>query len=284
MKNSHKFLLKNLHWLGLVILLSLAPPAFAQIVGSKHDLGTGGGGQAPGGTDEVCVFCHTPHAADTTEPNLPLWNRVSNIEQTRFTRYSSTGTPSFDSEEADVGSISLACLSCHDGTQAMDAVINAPGSGNYNAGGASIGGGLSMTPALGPLPNLTEDLSDDHPISIPYAAGGPVDGDADGTYPGVLVDPDFKDPEKATLNLQPIWWVDVAGGVAGTREKNDIMLYARNETVNLVTDVRPFVECGSCHDPHNADSASVVVGSEAVAFLRADDNADSKICVACHDK
>ena len=34
-----------------------------------------------------------------------------------------------------VGSVSLACLSCHDGAQAMDNLINAPGSGGYDVTG-----------------------------------------------------------------------------------------------------------------------------------------------------
>ena len=131
----------------------------------------------------------------------------------------------------------------------------------------------------GDIPMLTEDLSDDHPISIPYAAGGPVSGDGDGLFAGTLTDADFNAPVKATVNSQPIWWVDVAGGTALQREKNDIMLYARNEG-----SIQPFVECGSCHDPHNAGSFSAVAGSETVAFLRTADNSASKICVACHDK
>ena len=95
--------------------------AFAQgVVTSKHDFTTGGDAQGTTTqTDQVCVFCHTPHGADTTAP-VPLWNKVLNANEARFTRYSTLATPSFDSQEAPVGSVSLACLSCHDGTQAMD--------------------------------------------------------------------------------------------------------------------------------------------------------------------
>ena len=134
--------LRFLSLLAVSGLLFAGSSAFAQsIVSSKHDFTTGGSAQgSTGNTDEVCVFCHTPHGADTTAP-VPLWNKVLNSNQGRFTRYSTLATPSFDSLEAPVGSVSLACLSCHDGTQAMDVVLNQPGSGGYNPAGAQIDNG-----------------------------------------------------------------------------------------------------------------------------------------------
>ena len=265
----------------MVGLLLAGSPVFAQtIVGSQHDLTTGGSPQGGGtaATDEVCVFCHTPHGADITAP-VPLWNKVLNSNEARFTRYSTLATPSFDSAEADVGSVSLACLSCHDGTQAMDVVINSPGSGGYNAAGSRIDGTLLGpmvgVPAGAPIPALGEDLSNDHPISMQYAAGGCDVGDADGICPGPLGDTDFELPVKATINAQPIWWVDGNIGTVGTREKTDMLLYSRPD----LGTVQPFVECGSCHDPHNSDDAA---GTQ-VAFLR-QTNAASAVCTACHSK
>ncbi|MBW2294738.1 MAG: hypothetical protein JRG94_20865, partial [Deltaproteobacteria bacterium] len=114
----------------LTMVTSLAQ---AQIVGSQHDLGTGGGGQATTLlSGEVCVFCHTPHGSDTNVA-APLWNKTD--PGTTYTRYSALGTATLDGEEVAVGSVSLACLSCHDGTQAMDVVINAPGSGGWDNSG-----------------------------------------------------------------------------------------------------------------------------------------------------
>lgn len=271
-----KVSIKKISWLFASITLISALPLMAQtsIVGSQHDLSG-----INVSTDEVCVFCHTPHGADTSEAALPLWNKAL-PDGTGYTRYSTTGTPSFDSTEADVGSISLACLSCHDGSQAMDSVINAPGSDGYNALGTVIGGTLGVFMTGSPVPMLTTDLSDDHPISIPYGAGGAASTDADGPW-STFSDPDFKTIQKDTLNGQPIWWVDTAdGGGAGTREKKDLPLYTRNEGT-----IQPFVECGSCHDPHNAGSQQTNPALPlSVAFLRTDDNGASKICVACHDK
>jgi hypothetical protein len=247
------------------------------VVGSQHDLTSGGSGQ--GGTtatDQVCVFCHTPHGADTTAP-APLWNKVLGDGGARFTRYSTLNTPSFDSAEAPVGSVSLACLSCHDGTQAMDVVLNSPGSDGYVATGAPIDG--TMGPMVDtPVPVLGEDLSNDHPISMQYGGGGPLASDTDGPFAGTLGDPDFTPPVKETINGAPIWWVDSAGGTDNVREKSDMLLYTRDETA-VAGGPQPFVECGSCHDPHNSSTQT----TSQVAFLRTT-NAASAVCTACHIK
>lgn len=267
----HRILAKFLLLSGGIFL---AAGAQAQIVGSQHDLTSGGAGQGAGASEQVCVYCHTPHGSDVDAP-VPLWNK--NLNDPGYTRYSSLATPSFDSVEAPVGSVSLACLSCHDGTQAMDVVINAPGSDGFNAAGAAMGSLGVMIDA--PVPMLEQDLSDDHPISMQYAAGGPVGTDTDGQFAGALGDTDFVAPQKATINAQPIWWVDSATGAAGTREKTDMLLYTRTDNNALG---EPFVECGSCHDPHNASTQISGPGGQ-VAFLRIS-NAGSAVCVACHNK
>lgn len=259
------------------VLLSLAfwpGHVSAGVVGSQHDLTAGGLGQGQtANTDEVCVFCHTPHGSSTAA-TVPLWNKVLG-NPASFTQYSTLQTPSFDSTEAEVGSVSLACLSCHDGTQAMDVVINLPGSGGYSLLGNQIDNTAVAQMTGTPVPNLGQDLTDDHPISMQYGGGGPLATDADGTYAGTLGDQDFVAPEKATVNTNPIWWVDSPVGTAGTREKTDMILYARND----LGTVQPFVECGSCHDPHN----DATKGPTTVAFLRIDNTA-SQICTTCHVK
>ena len=157
----------------------------------------------------------------------------------------------------------------------MDVVINGPGSGNYNPAGAEIDPVAIGVMVGTPIPMLGTDLTDDHPISMQYGGGGALATDADGTFTGTLGDPDFNAPEKATVNTNPIWWVDSAPGTAGTREKTDMILYARND----LGTVQPFVECGSCHDPHNSSTQ----GPGSVAFLRIANTA-SQICTACHTK
>jgi len=243
------------------------------IVGSQHDLTAAGTGQGSTSvTDDVCVFCHTPHGADTAA-SVPLWNKTLPDPAT-YQRYSELQTATFDSIEAPVGSVSLACLSCHDGVQAMDVVLNQPGT-NMNTG--PIDGTMG---AMGgtPVPVLGTDLRNDHPISMQYGGGGATNLDTDGTFTGTLGDPDFNAPEKATINSIPMWWVDSPPGTAQTREKTDMLLYTRAQVGGVGTD-EPFVECGSCHDPHN----NATKGATQVAFLRIDQTA-SQICTTCHTK
>lgn len=265
---------KLISTLACITILFWTGHAVAGVVGSQHDLTTGGNAQgSTANTDEVCVFCHTPHGSDTSAP-VPLWNKVLGAPGS-YTQYSTLQTPTFDSEEAPVGSVSLACLSCHDGTQAMDVVLNSPGSGGYNPAGSEIDPVAIGVMTGTPVPMLGTDLTNDHPISMQYGGGGPLATDADGPYTGVLGDPDFTSPQKATVNTNAIWWVDSPVGTAGTREKTDMILYARND----LGTVQPFVECGSCHDPHN----DTTQGPTTVAFLRIANTA-SQICTTCHVK
>ena len=135
-----------------LLLIAASGPALAQIAETKHNLGTTGtGSNSFDGTGELCVFCHTPHGGDTSA-NPPLWNRVLPDAGT-FTTYDSLGTSSLDGEVLEVGSVSIACLSCHDGTQAMNVMINAPGSGNFDPTGFTLAGcGARLQDAAARLP------------------------------------------------------------------------------------------------------------------------------------
>lgn len=273
----------------LVVLatsLLAGAPAQAGIANTKHNLGsTGTGTNKFDGTGEICVFCHTPHGANTTAA-VPLWNRTMAAPAT-YTTYNSLGTSSLDGLTAPVGSVSLACLSCHDGTQAMNVMINTPGSGTTALAGAWSGANQTLGQlGAGVISNIGVDLKNDHPIGIQYA-GGPKSGtvpDAGTAYDNTLFrDVDFKPAKSDVLNGQSVWWVDTTGGSAGTREKTDMQLYTRtgadsvnrNGTLNAgaITGAQPFVECASCHDPH----------SENTTFLRIS-NTGSAVCLACHTK
>jgi predicted CXXCH cytochrome family protein len=254
-------------------------PALAGIANTKHNLGSAGTGTNKfSGTAEICVFCHTPHGADITAA-VPLWNRTLSAPSI-YTTYNSLGTSSLDGATAPVGSVSLACLSCHDGTQALNVMINSPGSGTVAPlpfGAVITGGNLTTDGKLGvgAITNLGKDLQNDHPIGIQYGGGMP--GIAT-PYPKATIadrafkDPDFKGIQYANLNGNDVWWVDTAGGTAGTREKTDMQLYTRPAFAGT-TGNQALVECASCHDPH----------TENVTFLRID-NAGSAVCLACHIK
>jgi predicted CXXCH cytochrome family protein len=264
-------------------LTLLASAAVAGIEDTKHNLSNAGlGTQANSfsGTGEICVFCHTPHGADDGA-SVPLWNRVLDATPgTTYTTYDALGTTTLDGEVLDVGSVSIACLSCHDGTQAMNVMINAPGSGSYDPDGFTLAGtwtgnASTATPtgslayATDSVVNLSTDLQNDHPIGIEYGGGGCTNGAA-GTTCTPTGDADFNDATRpaATGTGAVQWFVDVDGG--GTRDKNDMILYSRAFTAGA----GPSVECASCHDPH-------VSGTDT--FLRTA-NTGSAVCLACHDK
>ena len=197
----------------LLLLLLSEPLHSGSIVGSRHDLSTS---QTP----YVCEFCHTPHYASTNIQGL-LWNRAETTQT--FTLY---GSPTMDVAAMQPRGISRLCLSCHDGVNASTMVNGNLVSTKHDLVKPPGGGVPDMTSS----PNcerchvdmyggrrtlvLGIDLSNDHPVSIPY--------------PTAAQDASFKRPPDANTG-----W----GGLS----KNDVKLYAG------------AVECGSCHNVHNPD-------------------------------
>lgn len=116
------------------------------IVGTVHDFTTKAwsGGQ-------ICVACHTPHGANTSVSTAPLWNHT--ITTATYTVYSNTSTLNATVGQPD--GTSKLCLSCHDGTVALD----------------SFGGGASSTTFMTGTKAVAADsagLSNDHPISFTF--------------------------------------------------------------------------------------------------------------------
>jgi hypothetical protein len=269
--------------LGLT-LVSMSSLAMAGIANTRHNLGSTGTFNFSSATTEICVFCHTPHGADSSAA-VPLWNKILGTPSS-YNTYSSLGTTTMDADSAPIGSVSLACLSCHDGTQAMSVTINAPGTGssgyvNFDGDGnliAGTGGNgvdcIATTPGdcggfnefnlmsqvPGEMIYLSTDLRNDHPVSIQYA----------GTV-GVG-DVDFVAPSSTTVaNGATVWYVDSNGTIG--KQKDDLPLYTRADGVDLVGE--PLVECATCHDPH----------TENTTFLRkVGANAGSATCLTCHVK
>ena len=266
-----------------------ATAASAGIANTKHNLSSSGTGvHVTTGTEEICVFCHTPHGSDTSA-SVPLWNKA--LPASSYQTYATLNSSTIDGTILSVGSVSLACLSCHDGTQAMDNIINAPGSGGYTANGGGAGGLAYVWANVGTsvdatgrmingvdggggtnIANIGTDLRNDHPIGIQYCGGGP-----NSTTPAAACrDSDFRGPgtgagdlRNATINSQLVWWVD-SGTTSGSRDKNDMTLFTRD--FGGVSG--PSVECATCHDPHQETNAT---------FLRIS-NAASAVCLACHVK
>lgn len=270
---------------GVVALGFNASEALAQgsIKNTRHNLSstnnvaTTAAGKVANKTDataEVCVFCHTPHGSEKSA-GAPLWNKSVQTAGA-YTAYTSS---TLDASVDLTDSVSLACLSCHDGTQAMDTVINASGSDGYNASGARMKDGTGATATwtgsavgavdgkLTGVANLSKDLSNDHPVGMPYAK-----------YGSTTNDPDFVLAQSQVKGSVTQYWVDSAGydvtsggttttygGTATKRDKQDMILYTKGAV--------PYVECASCHDPHSTNAT----------FLRIP-NTGSAVCLTCHTK
>lgn len=274
----------------LVLLGAFAPldEAAAQVKNTRHNLGSGSAATNNrfSGTDEVCVFCHTPHGSATGAGAPPLWNKGTPAGP--YQVYNTSSSSTIDGVLATdgiagspgIGSVSIACLSCHDGTQAMNNMINQPGSGGYNAAGANMAGAwtagstatTSVTAAgllnVG-IGNLSADLRNDHPIGIQYCGGGFTTLAAAGT----CGDGDFIAPISAVIGSSRVFWVETGGNT--NRNKTDMILYNRSFGG---ANPEPAVECATCHDPHIQD----VAGSNPTFLRKA--NTASQVCLACHVK
>lgn len=256
-------------------LVAIAQPALAGIANSRHNLGNSGGGSNnwTSGTQELCVFCHTPHGSDTNAA-APLWNKYIN-PATTYQMYGTTNSATYDAINSPLpGGVSLACLTCHDGTQAMDNMLNAPGAGRFDSTGGGAGGlttytwfsgssgsGASSTGVLlntsARQPMLGTDLRNDHPVGMNYCASATNNIATPLTD---CTDTDFA--AGSTVGTRK--YIDT--GTAGF-QKTDLPLYSTGS-------VTIKVECATCHDPHSTANAT---------FLRTS-NAGSALCLACHVK
>jgi predicted CXXCH cytochrome family protein len=164
----------------LVLLFAPLQSNSGTIVGSAHDLSTGG-------TPEPCAFCHTPHYANTRVQG-PLWNRFVDMNAT-FTLYASSTMNTFLPQPSPSSRL---CLGCHDGVNATTMGNNYSGSTKHdlvkppghpppdttswpNCNGCHADMVHGRAPKM-----LGTDLSDDHPISM--------------TYPTPAQDPKFNVP------------------------------------------------------------------------------------------
>lgn len=238
----------------IFVILMLSTGVFAGLIdGTPHGniLSTRGFGD----NGEICVFCHTPHAAnkDIGGP-VPLWNKPTSTLTFNMYGASTAGVAgstlagtATDEQPTDQ---SLACLSCHDGVSAMNSVINAPGAGNSPNGTGLIG---ESSPSS--MPN-----SQFKAIGAPKAIGW----DGYNTIYGT---------DGALENDHPISIVYTPG--RGSLKEVDaelINFFGATKISDLLRDGK--VQCVSCHDPHGTGNAR---------YLR-NNNYGSTLCLGCHDK
>ncbi len=248
----------------------------AGVVGSKHDLSGDSGSSAFQfrSFGQVCVFCHTPHGANTAEVTsgkignasgylgggtpLLLWNRSLAVLNSGAVYQLYQGY-NMVSEPDEVRIYSLLCLSCHDGVSALNVLYNYPGTYDppgplapqeipdgplrlsdvfYNSAGTGWGPNIGERKDT----DATEDINlrNDHPISFDY----PTDG-AD----------------------------------AGLQTFNDVVTDGRLKFFNNGAGDIMSIECPTCHNVHEEGDSN----ANTKPFLRVTlDN--SEMCTTCHLK
>lgn len=212
---------------------------------SKHNLAHSVDGQA---TDprQICVFCHTPTDTSSEDAAKPQWQSVVPKDGT-FVMFDDIGRLGKEGSEA-VGSQSVACLSCHDSSQA------------FGIDGGSL----------------------DHPFAVPYRGAATPEqrqlAREELERAGKLINSakqqpfneGFREASRGLIDNRPVWWVSRDGATA-QRGRQDVPLYVRIDEEDQ-TEI-PFVECASCHDPHTIRPL----------FLRTGAN-QSELCLTCHIK
>jgi predicted CXXCH cytochrome family protein len=224
------------------------------IANSKHDLSAYGPGPIRGVDEErICVFCHTPHNA---KPQTPLWNRFSPTQYYRVYR-SSTTEARIDQPSGP----SKMCLSCHDGSLAIGLVLSRPASDPITMTTYTLGPGQT---------NLTNDLSDDHPIGFRYDRALSK------------ADPQLHDPQQISRQLDLGPHNEVHCTTCHDPHNNELGNFLR-------IPIRRGVLCTTCHKMHGWPLAEHAISVRNVqsrliyppdrpCFASLADNA----CLACH--
>jgi hypothetical protein len=211
----------------------------AGIANSSHDLSASGGTYYGGdGLNRICIYCHAPHNAYRLSPAqggpqpgvgggpqasdafdyLPLWNHTLQTDTAYSMYYAGPGAPSTTLANGQQtlniqhpGSISLLCLSCHDGSVAVNSY------GNASQPSASIGtGGAFINPSY--VVGAGKYLGNHHPIGFDYNYVQGLDA-----------------------GLNPM-----TNAFTGSTETIQSHLYSSGTTGKTTV-----MECATCHSVHN---------------------------------
>lgn len=227
----------------------------ASVVGGPHNLSAGGPGTIRAASEgEVCIFCHAPHGS---APIRPLWNRAMPTEA--YTIYRSRA---LDASLGQPTGSSKMCLSCHDGTIALGAVVSRTGEITMSGGARTMPAGRSR---------LGTDLSDDHPVSFKYE-------------PSLATkDAHLRSPTSLPAAVR----LDANGELQCTTchdahdNSNGAFLVMQHDGSRLcvtchsmgTTTVTGHGSCSDCHQPHTAPSGPYLLKRGTVTAT----------CVSCHD-
>jgi hypothetical protein len=147
-----------------VLSLASALAGAGTIVGSNHDF------TATTGTNgQICIVCHAPHNTQKSGgvPLVALWNHTQSAATYSMynAAFSSSVSGAVDTQPSGVSKL---CLSCHDGTIAVNSF-----------------GGTTGAVTIAASANLGTDLRDDHPIAVVYDAA--LDGALKPTSTAVTI-------------------------------------------------------------------------------------------------
>jgi predicted CXXCH cytochrome family protein len=215
--------------------------------------------------NQVCLPCHAPHnQPDPTQD--ALWNHV--MPANGYTLYQTT--PGFVESAAVVGldETSKKCLSCHDGTVAVDSY------GGYNFATQTFGP-TTGTHTLGAGTNTsafvvgggTQDLSHDHPVGVVYPG---LSADKT-TFTGTSYNNPLVDWSRSTYRGHDA--NDGTVTINYTNGTSNISAAGGGFTLGVTGTYQNVVGCGSCHTPHTYTYNFLVVP-----------NNNSQLCLTCHFK
>ena len=200
-----------------IMLLPVGANAAAAMEGSRHDfsVGSGNGAAATSADDRICVYCHVPH--NSRQDINGIWNR-SNGTQTTYAWGSTSPTIGGTTLGTTIGSGSLRCFSCHDGTLDIGSLLN----GSYNVDGDSVNDATGLLTAAFYLVTPAT-MAGNHPVSVRYPSF-----DNTGTY---------------------------LSGSSGAFTSSYVALatLTNNGVIPVYQDGANGygIECGSCHEPHD---------------------------------
>lgn len=255
--------------------------AFGEITGSKHDFSA-----ATWSDNQICKPCHTPHNAD-----ISLTGRIwAHTLSTATYKYHGGSVPGDGSTSTDAGTGSVTqtgmdnatrlCLSCHDGTVALDSFKGKDGGFGTTSIDTLKSADGSYNPNLGGT-GAQPDLSNDHPVgySAKYDEWSGITFNPDGTTSGEYR---YK-PIDNVLNVKKLkmaistnlYTTDPNKQAGRTTGVTPYGQYPKGGTTT--TNNYYSVSCVTCHNVHNAGAP------EERGLLRIS-NAGSDLCLSCHNK
>ena len=196
------------------------------------------------GTDQICIFCHTPHSAT---PDSPLWSRPDPANPSIFQIYGNplvisgglgadpsgqTTRSQYNTADLYPNGASRMCLSCHDGVTAIGLLNDTT---TINMLGATTLSGY----------NSAINLSTSHPVSFVYDTN-------------VLA--------------------DLVGFTGPGYGAGSYVLPDTADAIDTPLDGQSRMQCTTCHDPHDDTRAAI-----GLPFWRQTTGTPyDDVCDACH--